>query len=121
LIGIWATFLEVILYALLGSLSRNVYVLDAFVVLSLSMTFLGLLTLMVGGVMWAWRASIAWMLLSALAVGCVGLLIAEFGGINVHEPTAILMFVVLAAVAVGGSFVLIAVIRFVSHLWHKKA
>jgi hypothetical protein len=90
------------------------------VVLSLSLTFLGLLALMVGGVMWAWRASTAWMLASALAVGGVGLLVAEFGDINVHVPTAILVFVVLAAVALGGFFVLIAVFRFVSHLRYKK-
>jgi hypothetical protein len=121
LIGGWAAFLGVILYVLLGSLSRNVYILDAIAVLSLSMTFLGLLALIAGGVMWAWRGSVAWTLMFALAVGGVGLLVAEYGDINVHEPTAILMFVVLAAVAVGGLFGLIAIIRVASYIWRKKA
>ena len=121
LIGGWAAFLGVILYVLLGSLSRNVYILDAIAVLSLSMTFLGLLALIAGGVMWAWRASVAWTLMFALAVGGVGLLVAEYGDINVHEPTAILMFVVLAAVAVGGLFGLIAIIGVASYIWRKKA
>ena len=57
----------------------------------------------------------------ALAVGGVGLLVAEYGDINVHEPTAILMFVVLAAVAVGGLFGLIAIIGVASYIWRKKA
>lgn len=121
LLGSWTTFLGIILYALAGSLSRNVYILDAFVVLSLSMTFLGLVALMVGGVMWAWRVSIAWMLLSALTVGGLGLLVAEFGDINVHGPTFILAFVVLAAVTIGVLVVSIAVIRFVSNLQREKA
>ena len=121
LIGSWATFLGVILYVLLGSLSRNVYILDAIVVLSLSMTVLGLLALITGGVVWAWRASIAWTLIFALAVGGVSLLVAEYGDVNVHGPASILMFVVLAAVAVGGLFGLIAIVRLAPHIWRKKA
>jgi hypothetical protein len=121
LIGSWATFLGVILYFLLGSLSRNIYILDAIVVVSLSMTLLGLLALIAGGVMWAWRASIAWTLMFALVVGGVGLFVAEYGDVNVHEPTAILMFVVFAAVAVGGLSGLIAIVRLAPHIWRKKA
>ena len=77
--------------------------------------------LVTGGVVWAWRASIAWTLIFALAVGGVGLLVAEYGDVNVHGPAAILMFVVLAAVAVGGLFGLIAIVRLAPHIWRKKA
>jgi hypothetical protein len=106
-IGMRATPLGIILFFLLGSLSRNVIVLDGAMVISLSLSLLGLLALLAGGVMWAWRAPIVWLLMGAVAVGGMGLLIAEFGAINV----AILMFVVLAVVTIGGLLLLIAGVR----------
>ena len=71
--------------------------------------------------MWAWKASNVWVLLSAVAVGTIGLLAAEFGEINIHGPSAILMFVLLAALVIGGLFGLVSIIRFSSSFWRKKA
>jgi hypothetical protein len=111
-IGMSAAFFGIILYSLLGSISRSIVVLDATVILSLSMTLLGLLAALIGGLIWAWRASIVWLLVSAIVIGGPGLLLAEFGNFNVHGPDAILVVVVLAALAIGGLFLFIAVLRF---------
>jgi len=105
-------FFGIVLYFLLGSISRSIAVLDATVILSLSMTLLGLLAALIGGLIWAWRASIVWLLVSATVIGGPGLLLAEFGNFNVHGPDAILIFVVLAGLAIGGLFLLIAALRF---------
>jgi hypothetical protein len=49
-------------------------------------------------------------------------MVGEFGNINIHGPTAILMFVVFAAVAIVGLFVLITVVRFISsHLKNRSS
>lgn len=111
-IGMSAAFFGIVLYFLLGSISRNIVVLDAAVILSLSMTLLGLLAALTGGLIWAWRASIVWLLISATVIGGPGFLLAEFGNFNVHGPDAILVFVVLTALGIGGLFLLIAGLRF---------
>lgn len=124
LLGSWAATLGVIFYLLLGSvasISRSIYVLDAVVALSISATILGLLGIVAGCVMWAWSASKVWLLLSTIFVGVAGLSAAIFGDINIHGPEAILVFVMLAIVALGGLLALIAIIRFASSIWRKKA
>jgi hypothetical protein len=124
LFGSYSAIFGVILYSLLGSIvssSINVYVLDAVVAISVSSTILGLLALIVGGVIWAWKASMVWLLLSTIVVGTIGLLAAEFGDLNIHGPADILMFVLLAVVAIGGLFGLVSIIRFASSFWSKKA
>lgn len=111
-LGVASAILGIILYSQLGRIG---YVwLDISVVLSFAMTLIGLLAVLIGSVILAYRASIAWLFSSGLVVGVVGFLIGEFGDINIHGPTAILMFVVFAAVGIGGVLVLIAVTRFVS-------
>jgi len=114
-IGLSVAFLGIVLYFLLfllGSGSGSSVVPEAIAILSLSMTLLGLLAALIGGLIWAWRASVVWLFVFAMVFGGPGLLLAEFGQFNVHGPDAVLIFVVLAALAIGGLFLLMAGLRF---------
>jgi uncharacterized membrane protein (UPF0136 family) len=76
------------------------------------MTLLGLLTALIGGVTWAWRAPLAHLLLSGVSVGVVAFLLAELVDINIHGPTALLLFVVVAGLLGCALILLLAAIRF---------
>jgi len=91
--------LGVILYFQLGrivELRVSLTVVNLASILSFSMTMLGLLATLIGGAMWARRAPLIHLLWSGISVGLASLLLGLFGDINVHGPTGILVFVVLA-------------------------
>jgi hypothetical protein len=60
------------------------------------MTLLGLLAILIGGVAWARRAPLVNLLFVGISTGVATFLLAVLSHINVHGPTAILMFVVFA-------------------------
>jgi hypothetical protein len=101
LVGISLAVLGMILFSQLGrivNLRVSNTLLNTAAILSFSMTLLGLLGTLIGGVAWARRAPTVQVLWSAAAAGVTAILLAIFGDINVHESTFILMFVVFAAV-----------------------
>jgi len=86
-IGLSVAFLGIVLYFLLfllGSGSGSSVVPEAIAILSLSMTLLGLLAALIGGLIWAWRASVVWLFVFAMVFGGPGLLLAEF--LSRHTP-----------------------------------
>ena len=102
-VGISASVLGIILYSQLGrvaDLRMSLWVLNLAAALSLSMTLLGLLAILVGGILWAWRAPLAQVPLAGVSVGIVAFSLVEFANINIHESTAILVPVVMVS-AVG--------------------
>jgi FtsH-binding integral membrane protein len=80
--------------------------LNAYVALSIAMSLGGLVTSLVGAVTWARRAPRRHVLLAVAAISLVGVLLVIFGNVNIHDETAILMFVIMAAV-VGVGLLLI--------------
>jgi len=95
-------------------------VLDAAALLSISLTLLGLLTAVVGGLIWAYRARIESAAVSGILVGIAALLLGRLVNINVHGPSAVFLFVILAG-ALGSVLILaIVAIRFAVSLGHKK-
>jgi hypothetical protein len=102
-LGISASVFGIILYSQLGrvaNLRMSLWVLNLAAALSLSMTLLGLLAILVGGILWAWRAPLAQVPLAGVSVGIVAFSLVEFANIDIHESTAILMPVVMVS-AVG--------------------
>ena len=61
---------------------------------------------LVGTVTWARRAPRGHVLLAAASISLVGVLLVVFVNVNIHDQTAILMFVIMAAV-VGVGLLLI--------------
>lgn len=119
-VGVVSSILGMILYSQIGNVG-HVWI-NFSVTLSFAMTIVGALALLIGCGMWGYRAPMSWLLWSALSVGAIGFMVGEFGNINIHGPTAILMFVVFAAVAIVGLLVLIAVARFISfHLKNRSS
>jgi hypothetical protein len=89
----------IVLYSQLANivdLHVTLSVLNAAASLSLCMTLLGLLAILVGSVAWARRAPLVNLLWAGISTGVATLLLAVLSHINVHGPTAILMFVVFA-------------------------
>jgi hypothetical protein len=115
LLGVLLSAFGIILYTQLGSIVElrvGLTVLNTATILSFFLTLLGLLAILIGGVAWARRAPLASVILSGGSVGVVAFLLAELVDINVHGPTAILMFVVFAC-ALGCVLILgIAASRF---------
>jgi hypothetical protein len=108
-IGASAAALGVILYFQLGrivELRVSLAVLNFASIMSFSMALLGLLAALIGSVAWARRAPRIHLLWAGLSVGVASLLLAALGNINVHGPTAIFMFVVLAG-ALGRFLILV--------------
>jgi hypothetical protein len=116
LVGLSASVFGIILYFQLGrivDLHVGFDVLSAAAVLSLCITPLGLLAAVIGGLTWACRAQLAYLLLAAAAVGIVAFLLAEFVNINIHGPTAIFIFVIFAGALFCVLILLIASVRFI--------
>jgi hypothetical protein len=89
----------IVLYSQLANIVNlhvSLSVLNTAATLSLSMTLLGLLAILVGSVAWARRAPLVNLLWAEISTGVATLLLAVLSHINVHGPTAILMFVVVA-------------------------
>jgi FtsH-binding integral membrane protein len=80
--------------------------LNAYVALSIAMTLGGLVTALVGAVTWARRAPRRHVFLAVASISLAGVLLVVFVNVNIHEQTAILMFVIMAAV-VGVGLLLI--------------
>jgi hypothetical protein len=99
IIGTLVSVSGIVLYSQLGrivNLHVSLSVLNIAAALSLSMTLLGLLAILVGSVAWARRAPIVNLLGAGISTGVATFLLAVLSHINVHGPTAILMFVVFA-------------------------
>ena len=122
-IGLSAAVLGMILYSQLDAiveLRLRPPVLDAAALLSISLTLLGLLTAVVGGLIWAYRARIESAAVSGILVGIAALLLDRLVNINVHGPSAVFLFVILAG-ALGSVLILaIVAIRFAVSLGYKK-
>jgi len=116
LIGALTAVCGITLYSQLGrivDLRVGLAVLNTAVILSFSTTALGLLGTLIGSVSWARRAPLVQVLISGASGGLATVLLAEFVDINVHGPTAILLFVMFAG-ALGSVVILfIAAFRFV--------
>ena len=63
-------------------------------IFSLGLTFVGLLTVIVGSVIWARRSSIDAPLWIGISIGLAAFLYGWFGDVNVHGPSAIVMFLI---------------------------
>jgi hypothetical protein len=123
LIGISATALGIILYSQLDRIVKlrvGFTIINGAAVLSISMTLLGLLAALIGGVTWAWRAPLVRLLLSGVSMGVVAFLLDELVDINIHGPTALFMFVVVAGVFGCALILLIAATRFVLSRWRRQ-
>ena len=91
----------VVLYTQLGTLVDirvGPAVLDAAVMASFVATLGGSLAALVASVMWARKALGRHVLAVAIVAGAAGLLVGALGNINVHGPSAILLFVLPFAV-----------------------
>jgi hypothetical protein len=115
LAGSGALVAGITLYFLLDQivdLRVSLYVLDGAAALSLGMVVLGLLGILIGSLIWASKAPINWLLWPGLIVGAVALWITEYVDINIHGPSAILMFPTFAGLVAGPVLLLIAGIRY---------
>jgi hypothetical protein len=109
IIGLIVAGLGITLYLLLFNvidLKPSPAMLNAYVALSIAMTLGGLGTALVGTVTWARRAPRRHVFLAAASISLVGVLLVVFVNVNIHDQTAILMFVIMAAV-VGVGLLLI--------------
>jgi hypothetical protein len=66
--------------------------LDPYALLAIAMTLGGLVTALVGAVIWTRRVSRRNALLAAASTSLLGVLLAVFVQVNIHGPTAIFMF-----------------------------
>jgi hypothetical protein len=115
LVGLSASVLGIMLYFQLGrivDLRVGFDVLSTAAILSLCRTPLGLLAAVIGGLTWACRAQLVYLLLAAASVGIVAFLLAELVNINIHGPTAIFIFVIFAGALFCVLILLIAAVRF---------
>jgi hypothetical protein len=80
--------------------------LNAYASLSIAMTLGGLVTALVGAITWAGHAPRRHVLLAAASTSLAGVLLVVFVDVNMHGPTAILMFVIMAAVVGVGLLVI---------------
>jgi len=83
------------------------------------MTLLGLLAALIGGVAWASEAPLVHLLLAGVSAGVAAFLLIVFGNINVHGPSVILIFLVLAGVAGSALILLVAAIRIAQRAWKR--
>jgi hypothetical protein len=124
LIGISMSVLGIILNFQLdriANLRMNFMVLNAAAILSISMTVIGLLSVLIGVVAWAWRAPLFSLMFAGLSVGVLAFFVAEFVNINVHGPTALFAFIDLAGMLGCALILSVAAIRFVlSRRQHQR-
>lgn len=123
LIGTSASALGIILYSQLSrivDLRVNLVVLNGAAILSHSLALLGLLATMIGAVAWALRTRLVYILLSGMSVGVGTFLLAKLVDINVHGPTAILLYVVFAGAFGCALILLIAAVRFAVSLFRMS-
>ena len=116
LIGISVSVLGIILNFQLdriANLRMNFMVLNAAAILSIFMTVIGLLSVLIGVVAWAWRAPLFYLMFAGLSVGVLAFFVAELVNINVHGPTALFMFIYLAGMLGCALILSVAAIRFV--------
>jgi hypothetical protein len=122
-IGVAAAVLGIVLYSQLDAIENfrvSLAVLNSAAILSISLTLLGLLTALAGGLIWAYRAPLASAAFSGISVGAVAYLLAHLVKINVHGPSAAFLFVILAG-ALGSLLILaIAAFRFAVSLGQKE-
>jgi hypothetical protein len=101
LLGLIVAGLGITLYLLLFNvidLKPSPAMLNAYVALSIAMTVGGLVTALVGAMTWARRAPRRNVLLAVASTSLVVVLLVVLVGVNIHGPTAILVFVIMAAV-----------------------
>jgi hypothetical protein len=116
LIGILVSISGIILNFQLdriADLRVNFMVLNTAAILSISMTLIGLFSVLVGVAAWAWRALPFYSIVAGLSVGALAFFVAEFVKINVHAPTALFTFVDLAGMLGCVLILSVAAIRFV--------
>jgi hypothetical protein len=117
LIGISMSVLGITLYSQLDRIvdfHMGIAVLNTAAILSHSMTLLGLLATLIGAAAWARRAPLVHALLSGVFAGVLALLLDVFLDVNIHGPSAILIYVILAGTLGCVVILLITAIRFLS-------
>lgn len=77
-----------------AGVSRSFDLLDIAAVGGMAATLLGLLTAVVGSVIWARRASTSQVVTAAVLIFTATVLIVSLVAVNIHGPSAILVFVV---------------------------
>ena len=104
------TAFGVVLYSQMGTIVElrvELWVLNAAAMTSFAMTALGSLITLTGGVYWARRAPSVQVITSGVSAGLAVVLVACFVDINVHGPTAMLIFVEI--VGAIGSVVMLSI------------
>jgi hypothetical protein len=99
LIGASVSVSGIILYFELGRIEElrlSLTALNIASILSISMTLLGLVAVLIGGLAWARSAPLVHLLWTGVSAGVVAFLLAVFAGINIHGPTGVLVYVVFA-------------------------
>jgi hypothetical protein len=76
---------------------------------------LGLLTILTGSVLWAWRAVIRDLVLYGLGTLILAPLALALIPINIHDWTAAFMFVGAAGILIGSLFLVFAFVRALVH------
>jgi hypothetical protein len=110
LVGTLMTAFGLVLYSQMGTIVElrvALWVLNAAAMTSFAMTALGSLITLTGGVYWARRAPSVQVITSGASAGLAVVLVAYFVDINVHGPTAMLIFVEI--VGAFGSVVMLSI------------
>lgn len=97
IIGYASAAVGIVLYTQLGrivDLRLEDNVLDAVVISSFAATFGGFLTAIVGSAIWARRTPTRQPLKIAVLIGVGSFLLCVAVGVNIHGPTALLMFLI---------------------------
>jgi hypothetical protein len=114
-IGLSAFVLGILLYLQLDKivdLRLSLTVLNSVSLLSLALMICGSLAALGGTLIWAYRAPLESVVLLGFSLGFVAFLLGELVNINIHDPTAVFVFVIIAA-ALGAVVILVlAALRF---------
>jgi len=104
LIGVILTATSVLPYFLLDFLSQPGKVVKAFASLGFMFLPIGLLTTLVGSVIWACRAEAGNVIGAGLGIAILTLLSGELIPFNPHDWTAVVLLVFVTAILVAGLF-----------------
>ena len=121
--GLMSAVLGIILFTQLGTIEgivRSIVLLDAAVILSFSMTLLGLLAASIGAVIWASRTPVIYLAVSGGSVVLLAFLLAEVVNINVHGPTEIFLFVIPMLAVSAAVLSVIAAVRYMRSRWKHQ-
>jgi hypothetical protein len=124
LIGISATALGLLLFSQLhrieGHRLGSMDLVEAAVTFGIPMILLGLVATLAGGVIWAWRARLVYVLCWGVSVGIVAFLLGEFVDVNVHGEMAMFGAVIFAGGVGCAAMLVIAFARVLLGLRHPN-